>query len=234
VTRTLILDLDGTLVDSVPDLLASMNRLTAVKGLAPFAAPELAAMVGDGVSVLVQRAMEARGRQATREDTDAFLTDYAAHPAVHSRPFRGVPPTLRALRQEGWRMAVCTNKPEAPARALLDALGLLQFFDAVGGGDSFPVRKPDPAHLLATIRAAAGDRATSVAVGDHRNDVLAASGAGVPCIFALWGYGPACMGVGAAATAKCFEDVPRIAVDLLATPSPPGTSSHRRTSGCGS
>lgn len=218
-TPTLVLDLDGTLVDSVPDLLASMNRLAAFKGLAPFAAPELAAMVGDGAAVLVQRAMAARGRQATQEDIDAFLADYGAHPAVHSRPFPGASSTLQRLRQQGWRLAVCTNKPEAPARALLDALGLLQFFDAIGGGDSSAVRKPDPAHLLATIAAAAGDRAASVMVGDHRNDVLAATGAGVPCVFALWGYGPASMGAGAAAAAERFDELPRIIAKLLPTPS---------------
>ncbi len=172
-------------------------------------------MVGDGAAALVQRAMTARARAASAADLDDFLADYGAHAAVESRAFPGVAETLPALREAGWRLAVCTNKPEAPARTLLEALGLLAFFDAVGGGDSFPVRKPDPAHLLATIEAAGGDRAQSVMVGDHHNDVRAAIGAGLPCVFALWGYGPVSMAEGAAARAERFADVPAIAARLL-------------------
>ncbi len=93
-------------------------------------------------------------------------------------------------------MAVCTNKPEAAARKLLEELGLADRFAALGGGDSFPVRKPDPRHLLATLAAAGADRQRAVMIGDHRNDVQAAAGAGVPCIFAGWGYGPVCDGRG--------------------------------------
>lgn len=218
VAPTLVLDLDGTLVDSVPDLLASANRLMAARELAPFGAPELTGMVGDGAAALIQRAMAARGRAASAEDLEAFLADYTAHAADVTRPFPEVEPTLRALHDEGWRLAVCTNKPERAARTLLEALGLLPFFAAIGGGDSFPVRKPDPAHLLATIAAASGDPAASVMVGDHRNDVLAAAGAGVPCVFARWGYGPASMGADAAATAERFEELPAIAARLLKAP----------------
>jgi len=234
VRPTLLLDLDGTLVDSVPDLLASVNRMMAASGLALFTAPELARMVGDGVAALVAKAMAARGREAGPGDVQAFLADYTAHAAEASRAFPGVADTLALLRSDGWRLAVCTNKPEAAARKLLDALGLLALLDAVGGGDSFRVRKPDPAHLLATLAAVGGDAAASVMVGDHRNDVLAAAGAGLPCIFALWGYGPAEMGAGAAATAERFADVPAIAAGLLATGDRPSTSSRPQTSACGS
>lgn len=213
--RTLVLDLDGTLVNSVPDLRASLNRLMAMRGLAGFEAPEVAAMVGDGAAVLVQRAMTARGRQAEAADIGDFLADYGAHPAVELRPFAGVAETLPRLRSDGWRLAVCTNKPEAPARSLLGALRLLDMIDAIGGGDSFPVRKPDPAHLLATIARAGGDPAASVMVGDHHNDVRAASGAGIPCVFALWGYGPIAMAEGSQARAERFTDVPAIAAGLI-------------------
>jgi len=213
VPGTLLLDLDGTLIDSVPDLLGSANRLMAARGLAGFNAAELTAMIGDGVPALVRRAMAARGRTAGAGDIEAFLADYGAHPAAQSRPYPGVPQILAGLREAGWRLAVCTNKPEAPARRLLEALGLLHLFAAVGGGDSFPMRKPDPGHLMATLAAAGGGRA--VVVGDHRNDVLAARGAGLPCIFALWGYGPADMAEGAAASAASFAEVPAIAAQLL-------------------
>lgn len=212
---TLVLDLDGTLVDSVGGLQASLNRLMAARSLPPFTPPEVTAMIGDGVAALVQRGMAARGREAAPADVDAFLQDYTAHAADGSRPFPGVEPTLQRLRREGWRLAVCTNKPERAARTLLRQLALLPLLDAIGGGDSFPARKPDPAHVLGTVRAAGGDDARAVVVGDHRNDVLAASAAGLPCIFARWGYGRPGMEAGAAAMAESFAEVPGIAADLL-------------------
>jgi phosphoglycolate phosphatase len=192
-----VFDLDGTLVDSAPDLHAALDRLMAARGLRGFTHAEVVGMVGDGARRLVEWALAARGRPFDEAALDAFLADYTANAAVATRPFPGIPEALDALAAAGWRLAVCTNKPEAPARRLLDALGLLGRFAALGGGDSFPVRKPDPGHLLATIRAAGGDPARAVLIGDHRNDVAAAAGAGVPCVFALWGYGPPEMADGA-------------------------------------
>ena len=172
-------------------------------------------MVGDGVARLVECACAARERATEPADIVDFSADYAAHAAVASRPFPEVPETLRALHDAGWRLALCTNKPEAPARALLAAFGLEHLFAAVGGGDSFPVRKPDPRHMLATLAAAGGTPRAAVAVGDHRNDVMAATGAGLPCIFAAWGYGPPEMANGAAAVARGFAEVPAVAEGLL-------------------
>lgn len=205
---TLLLDLDGTLVDTVPDLAAALNRLMASRALPPFTWPETAAMVGDGVAKLVERAFAARGLVPDAAAVADFSADYAAHAAVASRLFPGVAETLAALVGEGWLLAVCTNKPEGAARALLDAMGLTRLLAAIGGGDSFPVRKPDPAHLLATLRLAGGAVERAVMAGDHANDVAAARGAGLPCIFAAWGYGPPAMAEGATAVA---EDVPAMA-----------------------
>lgn len=216
-TRTLLLDLDGTLIDTVPDLAAALNRLMHARGLAGFTLVETAAMVGDGVAKLVERACAARGQQAQAADVAIFSADYAANTVDASRPFPGVADTLRLLNAEGWRLAVCTNKPEAPARTLLRAFGLDKLICAVGGGDSFPVRKPDPRHLLATLASAGGIPTQAVMVGDHANDVAAATGAGLPCIFAAWGYGPPAMAAGAAATAAAFTEVPALAGALLAT-----------------
>jgi phosphoglycolate phosphatase len=213
--NTMIFDLDGTLVDSVPDLAAAVNRLMAGRALAPFARPEVARMVGDGARVLLERAFAARGLASDEAALAAFLEDYGAHAAVETTPFPGVAETLEAFAAAGWRMAVCTNKPEAPARMLLAALGLDRHFAAVGGGDSFPVRKPDPGHLRATIAAAGGDLANCVMVGDHHNDILAAAGLDIPCIFAAWGYGPADTGAHAAATAAAFPELPAIAARLV-------------------
>ncbi len=212
--RTLLLDLDGTLVDSVPDLAAALNRLMTARGLAAFSLTEVAGMVGDGVEPLVQRAFAARGRTPAPGDIAEYVADYGAHYAVASRLYPDVDITLRAMRAEGWRLAVCTNKLERPARALLETLGLGGLFAAIGGGDSFPVRKPDPAHLLATLERAGGDRAGAVMVGDHANDVAAAHGARVPCIFAGWGYGTPAMAAGADAIALGFAELPGIAAGL--------------------
>lgn len=188
-TRCVVFDLDGTLVDSVPDLAACLNRLMAVRGLAPFTELETQAMVGDGAKVLLERAFAARRSALDADGLAWFLTDYTAHAAVLTRPYPGVVDTLTALKAAGFVLAVCTNKPEIPARALLDALDLSRFFAAVGGGDSYPVRKPDPAHLLAVIEAADATPQRSVMVGDHHNDIHAAQRAGVRSIWARWGYG---------------------------------------------
>jgi phosphoglycolate phosphatase len=213
--RVLVLDLDGTLVDTVPDLAAALNRLMASRGLPPFTYSETAAMVGDGVAVLVARAFAARHVTPDPHAVEEFSRDYGAHVAVASRAYPGVRPTLDALVREGWRLAVCTNKPEGAARSLLDVLGLLPLLTAVGGGDSFPVRKPDPAHLLATLRLAEGEPGRAVMAGDHSNDVKAARGAGLPCIFAAWGYGPPAMAEGAVAVARDMTELADVARRLL-------------------
>ena len=195
-TQIAVFDLDGTLVDSAPDIQASLNRLMAAMGLPAFTRPEVVAMIGDGVRALITKALTARNRAFEDTALDSFMADYEANAAAETRPFEGIPAALDALAGAGWRLAVCTNKPEAAARSLLADLGLASRFAALGGGDSFPVRKPDPAHLLATLSAMGAGPEAAVMIGDHRNDVMAAAGAGVPCIFAGWGYGPAEMAAG--------------------------------------
>lgn len=219
--RTLVFDLDGTLVDTVPDLVAALNRLMAGRDLPPFTRLEVAAMVGDGAAALIQRAFAARARQPDAAALDEFLADYGANAARDSRAYPGVDATLSLLAGHGWRLAICTNKPEAHARRLLVALGLDHYFAAIGGGDSFPTRKPDPAHLLATIAAAGGTVASALLAGDHRNDVTAAAGAGIPCIFAAWGYGLPSMAEGAAAVATRFTELPDLAERLRPAPHAP-------------
>lgn len=214
--RCLVLDLDGTLVDSAPDLAASLNRVMAARGFAPFALAEVTAMVGDGVQVLLERAFAARGATADAASVAAYSADYGASYAVATRPFPGAATALRVLADAGWRLAVCTNKPAAMARDVLAATGFAGVFAAVGGGDSFPVRKPDPRHLLATLAAAGADPARAAMLGDHRNDIAAATGAGLPGIFAAWGYGPIAMAEGAAAVAHGFAEIPDIVERLVA------------------
>ena len=226
---TLVLDLDGTIVDSVPDLAAALNRLMARRGLASFSLAETAGMVGDGVQRLVERAFAARGQSADAEAIEHYVADYGRNYAVASRLYPGAAATLHSLRGAGWRLAVCTNKLEQPARDLLDALGLAGVFAAIGGGDSFPVRKPDPAHLLATLQAAGGIPEQAVMAGDHANDVAAGKGAGLPVIFAAWGYGRPEMAAGADAVARDFMELPDLATALLAAPRREPGANHARS-----
>lgn len=211
--RLLVFDLDGTLVDSAPDIHAALNRVLVARGLAPYDLPGVKAMIGDGARALVERALAGRGRAFENAALQALLADDDISQARLTAPFPGIAQAMAELSLAGWRFAVCTNKPEGPARALLASLGLGDRFAAIGGGDSFPVRKPDPGHLLATIAAAGGSPDMALMVGDHRNDVRAAAGAGLPCIFAAWGYGPPEMAEGCPVAATP-SDLPAFAAAL--------------------
>jgi phosphoglycolate phosphatase len=215
VARTLLLDLDGTLVDTVPDLAAALNRLMAARGLPSFTREQVTAMVGDGVAALVARAFAACDRPPDASALTDFSADYIAHIAVESTLYPQVLPVLTGLAHDGWRLAVCTNKPERAARALLQAVGLLPLLCVVGGGDSFPTRKPDPAHLLATLALSAGTSDSALMLGDHHNDVEAARAAGIPSIFASWGYGSPAMADGSVAVAHDIRQAAAIANRLL-------------------
>ena len=215
VARTLLLDLDGTLVDTVPDLTAALNRLMRVRGLPGFSHPQVAAMVGDGIEALTARAFAARDRRPDAAAAHELGADYTAHVAVESRLYPEVLPVLTELVRQDWCLAVCTNKPERAARCLLQALGVLPLLSAIGGGDSFPVRKPDPAHLLATLARVAGWVDAAIMIGDNRNDMLAAHGAGVPSIFAAWGYGPGDMAAGFTAIASDITEAAACANRLM-------------------
>ncbi len=211
----LVFDLDGTLVDSVPDLLSCANRMLDRRGLPHIEADELRPMVGDGLHALVERVLLSRGAVPDARAVSAYMADYAVHAADSSRLFPGIGAMLDGALAAGWRLAVCTNKPAADARLLLAALGIGPLFAAIGGGDSFSSRKPDPAHLLGTVALANGRRERAVMIGDHRNDVSAARGARIPSIFAGWGYGGAEMHAGAGAVVGDPAEVPGIALRLL-------------------
>ncbi len=207
---TLVIDLDGTLVDSLPAIARAVNGVLAARGFAPLAPAAIARLVGDGVAVLLRRAFALYGAEADDAALAAFRADYDADPITGCAPYPGAVATLAALAEAGWRFALCTNKPEMPAREMIAAFGLTERFAAIGGGDSFPTRKPDPRHLLATLAAAGGGPEAAVMLGDHANDVAAARGAGVPAIFAAWGYGAPEMAAGSAAIAPDFMAVPAL------------------------
>jgi phosphoglycolate phosphatase len=206
--RAVVFDLDGTLVDSDPDILAAINRVLVARGITPLTHAELGPMIGDGAKVLVERAFAARQLVGGPDELAAFLEDYNANAVVHTKPYPGMIEALETLRTAGHRMAVCTNKPEAPAREILATLDLLQYFDVVVGGDSTPFRKPHPGHLAAVLELMGVSDA--VMVGDHDNDMKAAAGLELPSIFAAWGYGRSAGTYQAAGAADLPDIISRI------------------------
>ena len=184
-----IFDLDGTLVDSAPDLRAALNRLMLAQGLDPFPLPEVAAMIGDGAHALLSKAFAARAMPFDSALLPGFLADLEANSAVFTRPYPGMVAALEALSAQGWQLAVCTNKPIAATRALLAELDLARQFALVLGGDSLAVKKPDPGHVMGVLSGLGVPAAQAVMIGDHQNDIRAARGAGVRSVFAAWGYG---------------------------------------------
>ncbi len=189
--KTIVFDLDGTLVDTGPDLTAALNH--ALVGLGRAALPEAAVrdMVGSGALKLIERGLAATGEEA-RELTQAmmpvFLDYYARHIADQSIPYPGAVEAIDALAAEGCTLAICTNKTERLSRLLIEALGWRHRFAAIIGGDSLSVRKPDPEHLLATIRSADGDPSDAAFVGDTHFDVNAGLAAGVPTVAVSFGF----------------------------------------------
>ena len=216
--RCLVLDLDGTVSDSLPDIAAALNRSLAKHGVAPLPLEQVRPMVGDGLTTLYQRGYAARGLIPTAQDITAGVEDYTAHAADETVLYPGARAALERLQAAGWTLAICTNKPEVPARRLLESLGLLPLLAAIGGGDSFPVKKPDPDHIRLTVAAAGGDLGRALMIGDHHNDVAAGKAAGLPTIFAAWGYGPSEVGDAADATVRSFDEVPAVCERLLGRP----------------
>ncbi len=189
--RFAIFDLDGTLVDSLPDLLQALNKLLAEHGRRTLAADEVRRMVGNGVHKLVERGFDAPGEPAGERLNDLagrFMQLYAGHTIDHSRPYPGVEQALEKLVASGWTLAVCTNKPYQPAVEMLDGLGLARYLKVITGGDSCPFRKPDPRHVLATIEALGATPAATVFVGDSPNDAEAARAAGLALVLVSFGY----------------------------------------------
>jgi phosphoglycolate phosphatase len=185
-------DLDGTLVDTAPDLHRALNHVLVAEGLPETSLVDVRAFVGHGARALIRRAASAHGRpyEDTRLDalTEAFVEVYASDIARFSQVFDGVEETLRSLAASGARLCVCTNKRTGLSNQLLEAVGLSGHFAAVIGADSVPKAKPDAGHLLAAIQAIGGDPARSLMVGDSISDVGAARNAGAPVILVTFGY----------------------------------------------
>lgn len=185
-------DLDGTLVETAPDLLDTLDLVLSAHKIPPVDRAIARNMIGGGARMLIRRALAFEGIELPAEEIDAlnsqFIAHYAAHIADGSRPFPGLIEALDRLEASGARLAVCTNKLEHLARLLLDALDLTKRFSAITGADTYAKAKPDPLPLLSTINAAGGDVARTIMVGDSHTDVATARAAGVPVIAVSFGY----------------------------------------------
>jgi phosphoglycolate phosphatase len=184
-------DLDGTLVDTAPDLVRALNESIAPYGLDPVPVEDVRAMVGRGARALIVRAFERAGTPLEAQTADAalaaFLDTYGERIAALSRPFEGVEAALDVLADNGARLSVCTNKPSALARQLMDALGLTGRFERITGPEDTSAKKPDPAHLLTAVGSGPAKRFVAL-VGDSEPDALAARGAGAASVLFLGGY----------------------------------------------
>lgn len=190
--NALIFDLDGTLVDSAPDLHRALNAVLAEQGRAPVSLAGIRAMVGDGAAKLVERGFAETGAPCPAAAlpglVDRFLVHYRAGGHMLTTAFPGVAATLAELRSRGCQLGICTNKPYMPTMEILAALGLTGLFGAVTGGDSLPVRKPHPGHLLGTLDLLHATADAAVMIGDSANDVAVARAAGVPAVVVSYGY----------------------------------------------
>jgi phosphoglycolate phosphatase len=188
----LVFDLDGTLADSAPDLLATLDVVLPRHGFPIAADPTLRNGIGHGARHLIEYALKRQRISLEAPALDAifrdFLHHYEANISVGTRLYPGTLALLDRFAAAGWAFAVCTNKPERMSRLLLRDLEVAERFSAICGGDTFAYRKPDPAHLLDTITAASGRRERSVMVGDSRTDLDTARAAGVPFVGVTFGY----------------------------------------------
>ena len=209
--RAVVFDLDGTLVETAADIHAVLAEVLAEAGLTGPTLPAVRGMIGDGARALVERALAALGHGA---DPDVlyhrFTERYAEVPCRHSTPFAGAADLLAALRRNGWRVGLCTNKPHAPTLGLLRALALETAIDAVVGGDCLPgIRKPDPGHLAAVLAQLEAPPSAAIMVGDSRNDLLTARALAMPCILVSFGYTPVpARELGADAVVDSLREVP--------------------------
>lgn len=185
-----IVDLDGTMVDTVGDFEVALRLALADLGRPPVGREFIARTVGKGSEYLLRRTLEQVGAPAGLYDEAwaRYQHHYLAINGRHSAVYPGVAEGLQALRRRGWRLACITNKPNAFARPLLALKGLAGYFDHVFGGDAFARRKPDPLPLREACKALASLPARTLMVGDSRNDADAARAAGCPVVLVGYGY----------------------------------------------
>jgi phosphoglycolate phosphatase len=187
---TIVFDLDGTLVDTAPDLTNALNDVLARRGHEPVSIEVIRGCVGHGAQVMIEQALARAGAEGDVDRMLAeFLTHYETNIARESRPYPGAIAALDRLAAQGARLAICTNKRESLSRLLIQQLEIEHYFTALAGRDTFPVAKPHPGHLTGTIALAGGDPSRSVMIGDSDIDLRTAKAAAVPAILVSFGYG---------------------------------------------
>jgi phosphoglycolate phosphatase len=189
---TIVFDLDGTLIDTAPDLIDTLNVVFAREGLPPVAYETARNLIGGGARAMIVRGIEAESRvlepPKIEQMFDDFITYYSAHIADRSQPFPGLIDALDALTVFGCRFAVCTNKLERLSVLLLEKLKLADRFEAICGQDTFSIQKPDPEILRRTIAAAGGNPRRAIMIGDSATDIRTARAAGIPVVAVDFGY----------------------------------------------
>jgi phosphoglycolate phosphatase len=189
---TIVFDLDGTLIDTAPDLIDTLNFTLSQHGLPTVPYEEARPLIGGGARGMIEKALLLEGRSAATADVDAlyapFVAHYAEHIADRSQPFPGLEPALDEMARAGHRLAVCTNKLEWLSRRLLDAMQLTGRFAAICGQDTFAVQKPDPRIFRSTVLQAGGEPHRAIMVGDSITDIRTARAANVPVVAVDFGY----------------------------------------------
>jgi len=218
----IVFDLDGTLAHTAPDLLGTLNRITEPFGLDKLGLESVGHIVGRGAKAMIARAFELNGKSLESGDAerlfDAFLKDYSHNIANETRLFPGAETAMDGLQAEGHRFALCTNKREVMARLLLEKLGMLNRFEALTGGDTFPFNKPDGRHIAETVRLAGFAPQDAIMVGDSIADIDGAQNAKIPCIAVTFGYSDvAVKDLGPQAVIECFSQLPQTVANLLSS-----------------
>ncbi|MEM1159701.1 MAG: HAD-IA family hydrolase [Pseudomonadota bacterium] len=217
--RGAIFDLDGTLADTAEDLLSAANAALSPVGLPLLTVAEHRRIAGRGGRAMLRTSVALAGRDPDAPAETALVDDlypalieaYALDLDRHTVVYDGVEVCLDRLSSDGWRLGVCTNKPEKLAVPLLDRLGLGHLFGAILGADTLPVRKPDPEHLVETARRIGADPMRCVMVGDTQTDLSAARNAGVPCVLTTFGFSEHLVTtLGADAVVSGFAELPRV------------------------
>lgn len=191
-SQTVVFDLDGTLIDTAPDLIRAANHVLENGGYQPVTPEFIRPHISYGARAMIAAGVKHQAGEITEQRLDAMFAEliafYSANIAVDSRPFPGLTDVLNALRARGVIIAICTNKREDMARLLMTELGLTSYFAAITGRDTFPICKPDPEHLFGAIRLAGGNPMRSVMVGDSTTDYETAKAAKIPIIGVTFGY----------------------------------------------
>ena len=211
---TVVYDLDGTLIDSAKDMQLAVSHVLADHGLPTVSEEDVRIFMGQGSKVTMAKAFARHGKvlddRALSAVTREFVRYYAADPVGHTVAFDGVAQVVGHFDELGLKQGVCTNKFEAPSRTILEHLKLMPPIADLAGADTFPVRKPDPRHILMLVERMGGDPGRAVMIGDSIHDVEAAHGAGLPAVLVSWGYTerPA-RELGAEAVIERFDALPQ-------------------------